>query len=41
MALPGVPAHKQVPGTTFTVDAFRTPAPWVTAFFLTHAHSGK
>eukprot|EP00775_Hariotina_reticulata_P004079 gene4079-4326_t len=35
----GVPAHKCVPGTSFTVDGFRCQQPWVTAYWLTHAHS--
>lgn len=32
--------HKFIPGTSFAVDLFRRPVPGVTAYFLTHAHSG-
>jgi hypothetical protein len=36
-----LPAHKVIPGTTFTVDGFRSVSPAVTAYFLSHAHSGE
>ncbi len=36
-----LPAHKVIPGTTFTVDGFRNVSPAVTAYFLSHAHSGE
>jgi hypothetical protein len=32
---------RSIPGTDFTVDAFRFPRPNVKAYFLTHAHGGK
>lgn len=35
------PAHKVIPGTGFLVDGFRHVHPSVTAYFLTHAHSGQ
>jgi hypothetical protein len=35
-----LPPHKVIPGTTFTVDGFRSVSPAVTAYFLSHAHSG-
>ncbi len=39
--LPGVPAHKQIPGTGFIVDGFRCTPLGAKAWFLTHAHSGE
>jgi hypothetical protein len=36
-----IPAFKYIPGTGFSVDAFRYPSDKFDAYFLTHAHSGS
>lgn len=35
-----MPGTRLIPNTTFSVDAFRFPSDQITAYFLTHAHSG-